>query len=531
MRIARGSISPILVVVVSCFSLQPYLQAEAFSHSVLHRTSSKATGDDQSIPRTLLHMKTPKSMVEEQTRRHRSAPSDLKASSISEFAVKVDAATAADASRRTTLERYSAQSIAQSSDFLQTFLLPVVSASLMITGNTVGAGMLVLPEIMQGPGCLSFGVLIGAWVMNLVSGLTIASVAIEQKEKSGEEVPSSFKEFAEATLPSAASAVAGISVAINILILSFDVFKAGQIGSTLLPTVGDGQLLSYLWGSSLALLVSTQSLSTLSQVASLLVMGLFATFASLLLPGLANVSDVGSVLTAAPTLPADQLMDGLFQMTPVVITTLVFQNIVPTVTRMLDYNRTKVTSALMIGSVIPLLMYMAWSVSFLGGGIDPSSSLALTGLISCFGLITVAGSSLGTSMSLSEEFEIILANPEGNEDTQWQKKDTFSFISVAAPIGISLLVGQLFSNDINDLLKIAGSFGSPMLYGAIPVAMALMQQQDSEESSWLEANDTDLAGKSLVPGGTFGLGALGAGSIALIGTEVLQTMGHSASII
>lgn len=473
-------------------------------------------------------MQNPSAVTEEHTRRRTtSANTDLKASSVSEFTVKAE-----DADRR-MLERFSAPSLSQPSDFLESFLLPVVSASLMITGNTVGAGMLVLPEIMQSTGYLSFGVLAGAWMMNLISGLTIASVAIEQKEKSGEEVPSSFKEFAEATLPNAATAVSSISVAINILIMSFDIFKAGQIGSTLLPIVGiDGQMLSYLWGSTLALLVSTQSLSTLSQVASLLVMGLFATFASLLLPGLANVPDIASVLTAAPTLPANQLMGGVLQMTPVIITTLVFQNIVPTVTRLLGYDRTKVTTALTIGSVIPLLMYMAWSVSFLGGGIDPSSSIALTGLISIFGLMTVAGSSLGTSMSLSEEFEIILGKQEDDDDSPQQKKDTFSFASVAAPIGISLVVGQLFSNDINDLLKIAGSFGSPMLYGAIPVAMAMVQQQqDQSPYSWFDSKKDNDQATSVVPGGSLGLGALGVGSIALIGTELLETLGHSASMM
>jgi tyrosine-specific transport protein len=412
---------------------------------------------------------------------------------------------------------------------METFLLPVLSASLMITGNTVGAGMLVLPELMQGPGSLlSFGVLTAAWVMNLVSGLAIAQVAIQQKEASGSDVPSSFKEFAEATLPDAASTVSAISIAINTLILAFDIFKAGQIGSSFLP-VGEGQLLSYVWGVLLAGLVSTQPLSRLSQVASLLVMGLFGTFASLLLPGLANVHDIGSVLLRGPSVPADQVMDGLMQMTPVVITTLVFQNIVPTVTRLLDYDRTKVTMALTIGSVIPLLMYMAWSVSILGGGIDPSSSLALSGLVSVFSLITVAGSSLGTSMSLSEEFEIILGEQQQEgEGTSIEKPDTFSFASVAAPIGISLLVGQLFSSNITDLLKIAGAFGSPLLYGALPVAMALMQQRVSIENTF--ATKTRQF-QTMVPGGMVGLGALGLGSTALLGSELVETLGHSASML
>jgi hypothetical protein len=380
--------------------------------------------------------------------------------------------------------------------------------------------------------------------MNLISGLAIAQVAIQQHESSGNDVPSSFKEFAEATLPNAASTVSGISIAINTLVLAFDVFKAGQIGNTLLPAeLAGGQFLSYFWAASLACLVSTQSLNTLSQVASLLVMALFATFASLLLPGLANVSDIGSVITSSPTLPTDLISDGLLQMTPVVITTLVFQNIVPTITRLLDYDRTKITTALLIGSIIPLFMYMAWSVTILGGGIDTTSSLALTGLISCFSLITVAGSSLGSSMSLSEEFEIILGQAAsaatGDDETDANKvikKDTFSLPSVVTPIAVSLLVGQFFSSDITGLLKIAGSFGSPILYGAIPVAMTLMQQQQqqqdetsesSEESSFsFSAKDSN----TVVPGGIVGLSMLGLGSTALVGTELMETLGNTAML-
>jgi tyrosine-specific transport protein len=376
--------------------------------------------------------------------------------------------------------------------------------------------------------------------MNLISGLAIAQVAIQQHELSGSDVPSSFKEFAEATLPSAASTVSGIAIAINTLVLAFDVFKAGQIGTCLLPGVADGQFLSYLWGASLACLVSTQTLSNLSQIASLLVMGLFGTFLSLLLPGLANVSDVGSVLTSAPILPTAELGAGLLQMTPVVITTLVFQNIVPTVTRLLDYDRTKITTALTFGSVIPLLMYMAWSITMLGGGIDPSSSLALGGLISCFSLITVAGSSLGTSMSLAEEFEIIFSSDdEGNIATtatpNKEKDDTFSLKSVAAPIGISLLVGQLFASDITTLLKIAGSFGSPILYGAIPVAMSLMQQRVAAANSADHAMSffptTTSMPRSVIPGGVLGLGVLGLGSTALVGSELIETLIGSDALL
>jgi hypothetical protein len=170
------------------------------------------------------------------------------------------------------------------------FLLPVLSSSLLITGNTIGAGILVLPELAGGPGmAVSTVVLVGAYLMNLISGLVMAQVAIQQHETSGSEVPSSFKEFAEATLPSVSTLVSGISVFINTLVLAFDTTKAGQVGSVV--TGMDHVNVSYLFAALLVGVVSTQSLGKLSQVASVLVLAVFASFASVLLPGLANVSD------------------------------------------------------------------------------------------------------------------------------------------------------------------------------------------------------------------------------------------------
>lgn len=416
---------------------------------------------------------------------------------------------------------------------IESFIVPVASASMMITGNTVGAGMLVLPDLVSGLGpMLSFGDFFGAWFMNLISGLTIAQVAIQQHEMSGSEVPSSFKEFTEATLPKAANLVSGVSIFINSLIMAYDIFKAGQIGTSI-ASFADAEMLSYLWAGLLAALVSTQPLWTLSQVASILVIGLFATFSCLLLPGLAHVADPIAVMTSSPVLASTDIIDGLLHMTPVVITTLVFQNIVPTVTRLLQYDRVKIATAITVGSTIPLLMYMAWCIVMIGGGID-ASSLALGGLISIFSLITAAGSSLGTSMSLAEEFSIILGD---------EKKETFSIQSVAVPIGMALIVGQLFSNDVTHLLEITGSYGSPLLYGGIPVAMAVSMQRKAADSGSKHSASSATLGPNqstsfvrkpsghfptLVPGGVVGLGVLGFGTTALIGTELVGTITSGA---
>jgi tyrosine-specific transport protein len=399
--------------------------------------------------------------------------------------------------------------------FLENFLLPIISTSLMITGNTVGAGMLVLPDLAAGPGMgVSSAVLVGAWFMNLLSGLAIAQVAIQQHDSSGIDAPSSFKEFAETNLPSAddlpspANLVSGTSIFVNALVLAFDTSKAGQVGGAMVGL--DGHLVSYAWAAALVGLVSTLSLGNLSKVASFLVMGLFASFAGLLLPGLAHVADPLTVLASPPDASVD-VLSSVLHMLPVIITTLTYQNIVPTITRILDYDRTKVTAAITLGSVIPLCIYLAWCVAVLGGGIDTGLGGGLAGpLMTIFSIVTVGGSSIGALVSLSEEFEIILGQ---------DKEDTFSLPSVALPVSVSLLACQVFASDINGALKVAGSFGSPLLYGLIPVAMAFMQQQKTAVGAQQGQQS------SVVPGGMCGLGVLGLGATGLVGFELAETLG------
>ena len=160
--------------------------------------------------------------------------------------------------------------------------------------------------------------------------------------------------------------------------------------------------------------------------------------------------------------------------------------------------------------MIPLIMYMAWCVAVLGGGLDTGIGLGGS-LMTIFSAVTVTGSSMGALMSLSEEFEILLGQ---------EKTDTYSLPSVALPVTIALLTGQLFASDISDALKVAGSFGSPFLYGLIPVAMAWAQQQQQQQQP------VGFENKSLIPGGISSLGVLGLGATALVGCELAETVGQ-----
>ena len=434
-----------------------------------------------------------------------------------------------------------------SASALEEFLFPVLSTALLITSNTVGASMLVLPELAAAPGmAISTAVLVAAYLLNWMSGLCIAQVAIQQYEDSGQEVPSSFKEFAQEAqwMESASTVVSGISIFVNALVLAFDTTKAGQVlqGIVSTGTTGstDGMSVSAMtmtmaWTVLMLGIVSTQSLTRLSQIASLLVVGVFVSFAGILLPGLAQVADPMAVLTSGP-LPGQELhvLDSVLHMAPVFVTTLVYQNIVPTVTRLLGYDRTKVVTAISLGSFVPLCIYVAWCVAVLGGGIGGATTSSAAGggaLFALFSMVTVAGSSMGALMSLAEEFETLLlsnANPETGTSSE-AKGDTFSWPSVALPSLLALGTCQFFADDISGALKVAGSFGSPLLYGLIPVAMAYSQQQRKQQQQQQGPLNTNAISHAadVLPGGMAGLGALGLGASALVGSELAATVSQA----
>lgn len=391
----------------------------------------------------------------------------------------------------------------------RTDVQPVLSTALLITGTTVGASCLVLPEAAAGSGLfLSTLLFIGAFTMNLISGLAIAEVAIKQHESSGTDVPSSFKEFAEVNLESnmAGNVVSVISMFVNICVVSFDLVQAGKVGESMLGGVMGASSFSISFAAVIACLVGTQSRGKLSGIASVAVIALFISYAGLLLPGLPSVHDpLGTFL--APGVNADT-SSALAQGAPIVLFSMIYQNIVPSVTKILQYDRKKTAASLMLGSFIPLVMYLAWCYTVLGGGID--ASLIGGPLLVAFSAAAVTGSALGSSMSITEELETHLKPQHVTPLHRRARNDSFSLPAAFAAVSVPLAVGLLFSGgeDFVAALSYAGAYGDPLLYGAIPVLMALTQRQKI------------TALPNMVPGGKASLGILGMGSVAFISEEL-----------
>lgn len=397
------------------------------------------------------------------------------------------------------------------------FVLPVLGASFLITGNTVGAGCLVMPELAAGPGLTTTtGIFGAAYLVNLLSGLLLAQVAIHQREtSSSEEVPVSFQEFAEANLksPLAANGIAAVSIFVNGCVQAFDVSRAGLLGVDCLGM--DAGTASCLWATLAAVVVGTQSTKNVSQVSSICVTLLFASFAALVVPGIAAVGDPIGTLTAPGTSP-QTAMDTAMDAAPVILMAMIYQNIVPTVVKLLDYDRAKVSAALITGSFIPLVMYLSWCYVSLGGGIEGE----LSGIVlSAFSIFAIAGSTLGTSLSLTQEVKNFVPG-QSSKDTKTDDEGS-NWVAAGVSLGVPLAAALAFSggSGFTEALSLAGSFGSPLLYGIIPVAMVWKQQQDQAP----DANETP----SMVPNAA--LPVLGCLYTGFVAQEIVQRFNEVAT--
>jgi Amino acid permeases len=398
-------------------------------------------------------------------------------------------------------------------------------------------------------------------------------VAINQYEASSCEVPSSFKEFADVNLQSsvAGNFVSSVSLFINTCVLSYDLVTAGRLTNQFITSNNDavGTILGldvmnmvssnehvglFVAATFFVGLVSTQSGATLSLIASILCMMLFTCFAGMVLPGIAMIHDPLATFAAQGTseFGSEVFMNDVATFVPVLLTAMVYQNIVPTITKMLKYDRAKTVQAIIFGSAIPMIMYIAFCFTVLGGGAVPgvgSGNMFLTGITAS----SVFGSAMACIISIAEELDVYFADNSSTEceveevtGIQQQSlkvsndasEEKASFSSVSLGVLVPTLAGIFFADGDGFVkaLSISGSYGSPLLYGVVPVVLAfsqrtaIMKEFEKDDGMLCKVrtvlnnvlqDDTDK-GKQLAPGGMFGIGALAAGAATLMSTHAAE---------
>ncbi|MCC5638263.1 tyrosine transporter [Nostoc sp. CHAB 5844] len=368
----------------------------------------------------------------------------------------------------------------------------LLGSTALVAGTTVGAGILALPAVTLPSGVIpSTVLLIAVWLYALVSGLLIAEVSINTMRLAGR--PSvGLLAMIENTLGLVGARIAGAAY----LFLHYTLLVAyvTQGGEILLSA-------SHLWGmqNSLPGWVGTTVFTLLfgsimylarekfiEKLNNLLVGIVLASFLGLLLLGVTQVKGVHFLF---------QNWSALGTAIPVMLVALFYHNIVPVVVTQLEGDSRKVKQSIIIGSAIPLMMFLAWNAVILGSVspdmingegtvFDPLQVLRTGGggewlgvLVSIFSEFAIATSFIGFVYGLLDFFKDISANTQ----TEPASRLPLYSLVLLPPIGLGAINPSIFFT----ALDFAGTYSISILGGIIPALATWKQRQQLQHSNQL----------------------------------------------
>lgn len=409
----------------------------------------------------------------------------------------------------------------------------VIGATALITGSTVGAGILALPASVvkagYGP---SSAVLVACWMLLAVEAFLLAEVNVALREETnagtekdvvskdgGQTKIVSLTQMAERTLGSTASTfVSSAYLFLSYTLLVAYLAKAGELlgGIVHVPPAAAGVAFAAVMGGSI-FVGSDQSTDKVNRGFTGALMVLF------LLIGLDAFMETHgdlSHLTYADWSQAPACV-------PIAFLALVYHDLVPVVCSYLGGDRDKIRKAVLGGSLIPLAMFLLWNAAFLslaptGMGVDPLDYLGrdgiMSGLLSMFGVLAIATSLIGTLVSMTEY--IISHVPEdltlldkakeklkdmGTEVESPNLLRPLAFLAVLLP---PLTVAFTDPDIFLSASAFAGAYGMTTLYGIVPPLMALSLRKEKKAEM-----------PELVPGGSGLLVGLGLSAFLIAGGQ------------
>lgn len=371
----------------------------------------------------------------------------------------------------------------------------LLGAILLIAGCCIGAGMLGLPVLtaMAGfqPSVVLFFI---AWLFMATTGLLLLEVNLWFTD----EV--SLVSMTERTLGPMGKWVCWgtflflfYSVLVAYVTASGDLFTDGVQSITgLSPPAWTGSLLFTLL---FALLIYCGT-GAVDQFNRVLMAGLIAAYILLLVMG-------------APHVHRDYLQHTNWKAALLVVPPMVFafgyHNLIPSLTIYLGRHRRSMITSIMIGSLIPLVVYLLWEWLILGivpiegiGGFRQAldegrmATHALTNSVGSTWVIAAAQAfaffAIVTSfLSVSLSFVDFLADGLGIKKNRTGKV-ILCALTLGPPFGFALLYPRIFLVALN----YSGAFGAVILFGILPALMV-----------WTGRYRLGKTQQTIVPGGRF----------------------------
>ncbi|XP_077254114.1 tryptophan/tyrosine permease isoform X2 [Tasmannia lanceolata] len=364
----------------------------------------------------------------------------------------------------------------------------LTSSIFLVAGTTVGAGILAIPSVTQEAGFVASSITcILCWIYMVVTGLLIAEVNVNTMCELGSGGVS-LVSMAMRTLGKVGVQVACWSyIFIHYALLVAYVARSSDILTTFL-----GIPFQRLIGATIGLLV----------------LGIIVSFTSLV--GVASGDLRWSSLLQAN-------FNAIPLSIPIIALSFVYQNVVPVLCTNLEGNLSKVRTAIILGTAIPLVLFLVWDAVILGtiSNLDTSDSKIIDPLellrsnngtvgpiIEVFSFLAIATSYIGFVLGLSDFLSDLLKLPTG------QNKPLPYLLTLFPPLVLALLDPEIFFK----ALDFAGTYGVLVLFGILPAAMSWSERySDTSRSPLLPP---------LVPGGRFTLALVISGAICVILSEI-----------
>ncbi|PHT34841.1 hypothetical protein CQW23_26641 [Capsicum baccatum] len=254
---------------------------------------------------------------------------------------------------------------------------------------------------------------------------------------------------------------------------------------------------------------------TIGAVNAVLVFGLIASFTAL-------------VVVASGDLHWDALLKANFeavtQSIPIIALSFVYQNVVPVLCTNLEGDLSKVRSAIVFGTAIPLALFLVWDGVILGTITtfgteadkiaDPLQLLRSTNgivgpIVDIFSLLAIATSYIGFVLGLADFLADLLKLPSG------PNRPLPYLLTLVPPLILSLLDPEIFFK----ALDFAGTYGVLVLFGLLPAAM-------SWSDRYSESAQTPNI-PPLVPGGKITLSLVFGGAAFVILSEIVENFAHT----
>lgn len=400
----------------------------------------------------------------------------------------------------------------------------VLGAIALITGSSVGAGMLAMPAATAPAGFIPSAVVMTvSWVLLTLEALLLVEVnlavakGLKAKGESTDSIVSLRSMAAETLGPAGAQLTSFVYLFMSYTLLVAFVSKAGEVVNLLSSHTIPASAGGLTFAAGMGALVMFGSSKTVDLTNQTLTAALLVLFGGLLVGG----TQVGQW----DTLVAHQDWTQLGGAIPIIFLSLVFHDLTPYLCKYLGFDKARIQTAVVLGGTIPLLMFAAWNAVALAAVPDVGGLLQSEGIvdpirilietqggfaslaIEIFSLLAIVTSFVGASLGLSEHMlcevkEYMREIPDGHQISGWLAKQLGPRESDDACRGLAValtLVPPSIAAFMNPQLffvasQMAGAYGITLLYGIIPPLMAWQIRHPSEGGQFRVKNP-------MVPGG------------------------------